>query len=82
MSTLDDQGEAEAKAQIEKAKSHGWKIQLHNNGWFDLLTPDGARIGRLNSLAHLSPAELEALAWKHLLVEAGGDTKIRDLLFG
>lgn len=81
MSTRNDTDDAEARAQIEMAKSQGWKIELHNNGWFDLLTPDGGRVGRLNFLAHLSPAELEALAWKSLLAEADADPRIKKALF-
>jgi hypothetical protein len=81
MSAHNDTDDTEAKGRIDKAKSRGWKIELHNNGLFDLLTPDGGRIGRLNSLTHLSPAELEALAWKYLLVEAATDAKIEKMLF-
>ena len=70
-----------AKAQIEKAKAQGWKIELHNNGWFDLLTPEDGRIGPLHCLHHLTRTELETLAWKSLLAEAHADARIRNALF-
>ena len=70
-----------AKAQIDKAKAQGWKIELHNNGWFDLLTPEDGRIGPLHCLHHLSCTELEVLAWKSLLTEAHADVRIRNALF-
>ena len=73
--------DVEAKAQIDKAKAQGWKIELHENGWFDLFTPEGGRIGPLHCLHHLAHPELEALAWKSLLAEAHSDARVRKALF-
>lgn len=81
MRSHDETLDAEAEAQIENAKAQGWKIELHNNGWFDLLAPEGARAGPLHCLAHLTHAELEALAWKHLLVKAASDARLKNALF-
>jgi hypothetical protein len=72
----------EAKSQIEKAKAMGWKIKLHKNGWFDLLSPEGSRVSPLHCLHHLTEAEVEALAWESLLAEARSNTRLRDALSG
>jgi hypothetical protein len=71
----------EAKTQIETLEALGWKIELHKNGLFDLLTPEGGRVGPLYCLHHLTQAELEALAWESLLAEARSDPRLRNMLF-
>jgi hypothetical protein len=81
MGSHDETLDETAKAQIEKAKAQGWKIELRNNGWFELLTPEDSRIGPLHCLHHLAPTELEALAWRSLLAEAHADARIRNALF-